>query len=106
LTVTILVRDTRRSILAVVLPPLRVLSGRRNGFLPDRVRLLAAVPSEKGSRVACFGGKLVEWGCLPLSRALGPDHALDIQSDYVSLGGMSEPRSTVHMDDSGNVAPL
>jgi len=82
------------------------LSGRRNGFLPDRVRLLAAVPSEKGSRVACFGGKLIEWGCLPLSRALGPDHALDIQSDYVSLGGMSEPRSTVHMDDSGNVAPL
>jgi hypothetical protein len=43
-----------------------------------------------------FGGKLIGWGCLPLPCALGPDHALDSQSDYLSLGGISESRSTVH----------
>jgi hypothetical protein len=52
-----------------------------------------------------FGGKLVEWTCLPLPRALGPDQALDSQSDYLSLGGIHESGSTVHMGDSGNVAP-
>jgi hypothetical protein len=50
-----------------------------------------------------FGGKLVE--CLPLPCALGPDHALDSQSDYLSLGGIGESGSTVHMGDSGDVAP-
>jgi hypothetical protein len=52
-----------------------------------------------------FGGKLGEWGCLPLPRDLGPDQALDSQSDYLSLGRISESGSTVHMGDTGNVAP-
>jgi hypothetical protein len=51
-----------------------------------------------------FGGKLAEWGCLPLPRALGPDQALDSQPDYLSLGGIREFGSTVHMGNGGDVA--